>query len=265
MNSSRWLFNWTNSSAELSRLLAALPPLAPGSWLACGPWELYHALSPEPPVTACRRNLCRSTPRISFQRRGADDDDDKRGSACTVARRVIFFGTAAHVRKGTCRRLRPKAERTAPAVVSSPTLRMVAKSMQIPITLSYQGLSLTFAARIDSGAEGNFIPTRVAIPVVTLNHSLRLSAMDGDPVGKGVVSFMTPSVTMAVSALHSEEIHFCPGLLGVCSDFGTSVVEDAQPCCFLGGPRTRCDPPYFTCWATAAVASTKPPVVAHSS
>ncbi|KAI4890785.1 hypothetical protein NFI96_028572, partial [Prochilodus magdalenae] len=90
--------------------------------------------------------------------------------------------------------------------------RMVAKSMQIPVTLRYRGLSLTFPALIESGAEGNFIPTRVAkqlsIPVVTLNHSLRLSAVDGDPVGRGVVSFITPSVTMAVSALHSEEIRF---------------------------------------------------------
>ncbi|KAI4874718.1 hypothetical protein NFI96_007697 [Prochilodus magdalenae] len=105
------------------------------------------------------------------------------------------------------RKNRPRSE-----VVSSPTPGMVAKSMQIPVTLRYRGLSLTFPALIDSGAEGNFIPTRVAkqlsIPVVTLNHSLRLSAVDGDPVGRGVVSFITPSVTMAVSALHSEEIRF---------------------------------------------------------
>ncbi|KAI4885455.1 hypothetical protein NFI96_014403 [Prochilodus magdalenae] len=154
----------------------------------------------------------------------------------------LYCGEEGHLLRNCSTRPRrnlpaapPKGRENRPLsdVVSSPTPGMVAKSLRIPVTLSYQGLSLTFAALIDSGAEGNFIPTRVAkrlsIPVVTLNPSLRLSAVDGDPVGKGVVSLMTPSVTMAVSALHFEEIRFfCPGLLGI-SLSSTSIESPDSP------------------------------------
>ncbi|KAI4890668.1 hypothetical protein NFI96_002021 [Prochilodus magdalenae] len=68
----------------------------------------------------------------------------------------------------------------------------------------------TVAALVDSGAEGNFIRARIAtqlrIPVVSLDSPLRIAAVDGDPVGKGVVSLTTQLNKMDVSALHSEEL-----------------------------------------------------------
>ncbi|KAI4888293.1 hypothetical protein NFI96_000532 [Prochilodus magdalenae] len=160
----------------------------------------------------------------------------------------LYCGEEGHLLRNCSTRPRrnlpaapPKARENRPLsdVVSSPTPGMVAKSLRIPVTLSYQGLSLTFAALIDSGAEGNFIPTRVAkrlsIPVVTLNPSLRLSAVDGDPVGKGVVSLMTPSVTMAVSALHFEEIRFF-------------VLDSSEYAVILGLPWLRMHNPVIS-WA----------------
>ncbi|KAI4898691.1 hypothetical protein NFI96_020791 [Prochilodus magdalenae] len=97
-------------------------------------------------------------------------------------------------------------------VVSRPTPGMVTRSLMIPVTLQYQKYSCVFPALIDSGAEGNFIHSQVArqlqLPIITLKHSLRLSAVDGDPVGKGRVSKITVPVTMNVSALHSEKIQF---------------------------------------------------------
>ncbi|XP_036420432.1 uncharacterized protein LOC118803968 [Colossoma macropomum] len=53
---------------------------------------------------------------------------------------------------------------------------------------------------IDSGAEGNFIHRslveQLQLPVETLQASLRLSAVDGDPVGEGVIDTLTRPVTM---------------------------------------------------------------------
>ncbi|KAI4899522.1 hypothetical protein NFI96_011522 [Prochilodus magdalenae] len=94
--------------------------------------------------------------------------------------------------------------------VSHPTPGMISKSLLIPVTLHCQGSSHVFAALIDSGAEGNFIHARIAtqlrVPIVSLDSPLRIAAVDGDPVGKGVVSLTTQLIKMDVSALHSEEL-----------------------------------------------------------
>ncbi|KAI4902633.1 hypothetical protein NFI96_002208 [Prochilodus magdalenae] len=96
--------------------------------------------------------------------------------------------------------------------VSHPTPGMISKSLLIPVTLHCQGSSHVFAALIDSGAEGNFIHARIAtqlrVPIVSLDSPLRIAAVDGDPVGKGVVSLTTQLIKMDVSALHSEELRF---------------------------------------------------------
>ncbi|KAI4874335.1 hypothetical protein NFI96_004586 [Prochilodus magdalenae] len=74
----------------------------------------------------------------------------------------------------------------------------------------------TLTALIYSGAEGNFIQARIAsqlqIPIVSMDSTLRLSAVDGDPVGQGVISQTTQLVRVDVSALHSEELSqfVCP-------------------------------------------------------
>ncbi|KAI4900377.1 hypothetical protein NFI96_000695, partial [Prochilodus magdalenae] len=94
--------------------------------------------------------------------------------------------------------------------VSHPTPGMISKSLLIPVTLHCRGSSHVFAALIDSGAEGNFIHARIAtqlrVPIVSLDSPLRIAAVDGDPVGMGVVSLTTQLIKMDVSALHSEEL-----------------------------------------------------------
>ena len=85
--------------------------------------------------------------------------------------------------------------------------------------MRYQELSLVFPALIDSGAEGNFIRAggakQLLIPAEPIHQSLRLSAVDGDPVGQGIIFHRTPHVSMTVSALHSEEIQFYAVILGL--------------------------------------------------
>ncbi|KAI4894728.1 hypothetical protein NFI96_008423 [Prochilodus magdalenae] len=99
-----------------------------------------------------------------------------------------------------------------PSAVSSPAPGMVSKSFMIPVTLSHQTFSCVFPALIDSGAEGNFIHIKVAqrlnLSIQELKRPLRLSAVDGDPVGQGFVSRITAPVSMNTSAPHMEELRF---------------------------------------------------------
>ncbi|XP_049328669.1 class II histocompatibility antigen, B-L beta chain [Astyanax mexicanus] len=63
---------------------------------------------------------------------------------------------------------------------------------------------------IDSGAEGNFMNHQLArqlqIPIEPLENPVKLSAVDGKPIGQGTISHTTVPVRMNISALHSEEI-----------------------------------------------------------
>ncbi|KAL7889650.1 hypothetical protein AOLI_G00019080 [Acnodon oligacanthus] len=71
--------------------------------------------------------------------------------------------------------------------VSVPTKGMVSKSMILPVLIYCQSQSLIVSALINSGAEGNFIhDSRVRefqIPIRTLQRGLKVSALDGEPVG----------------------------------------------------------------------------------
>ncbi|XP_049339640.1 uncharacterized protein LOC125804612 [Astyanax mexicanus] len=89
---------------------------------------------------------------------------------------------------------------------------MFSRSFIISVVLFCQSSSFVFPALIDSGAEGNFIHEQLTrqlqIPFEQLENPMRLSAVDGTPVGRGAVSHTTTPVKLNVSALHSEEIRF---------------------------------------------------------
>ncbi|KAI4880514.1 hypothetical protein NFI96_007308 [Prochilodus magdalenae] len=177
-----------------------LPPLASRSTLELSPEEPMQVdtsrLSPGERQRRMRRGLC------------------------------LYCGNPGHILRNCS--LRPqrnplsfanRQDSTAPpsatprtSAVSSPAPGMVAKSFMIPVTLYYENFSCVFPALIDSGAEGNFMNIQVVkllqVPVSSLKRPLRLSAVDGDPVGPGYVTSITSPVTMDISALHSEKLPF---------------------------------------------------------
>uniref|UniRef100_A0A3B1JS24 CCHC-type domain-containing protein n=1 Tax=Astyanax mexicanus TaxID=7994 RepID=A0A3B1JS24_ASTMX len=99
-----------------------------------------------------------------------------------------------------------------PYEVSRLSSDMFSKSFILSVILFCQSSSFVFPALIDSGAEGNFINEQLArqllIPLECLENPMKLSAVDGTPVGQGAVSHITTPVQLNVSALHSEEIRF---------------------------------------------------------
>ncbi|KAI4895362.1 hypothetical protein NFI96_000963 [Prochilodus magdalenae] len=179
--------------------------------------------SPLPPLAS------RSTPELSAEE--PMQVDTSRLSPSERQRRMrrglcLYCGNPGHILRNCS--LRPqrnplsftnRQDSTAPpsatprtSAVSSPAPGMVAKSFMIPVTLYYENFSCVFPALIDSGAEGNFMNIQVVkllqVPVNTLKRPLRLSAVDGDPVGPGYVTSITSPVTMDISALHSEKLPF---------------------------------------------------------
>ncbi|KAI4893653.1 hypothetical protein NFI96_010322 [Prochilodus magdalenae] len=179
--------------------------------------------SPLPPLAS------RSTPELSAEE--PMQVDTSRLSPGERQRRMrrglcLYCGNPGHILRNCS--LRPqrnplsftnRQDSTAPpsatprtSAVSSPAPGMVAKSFMIPVTLYYENFSCVFPALIDSGAEGNFMNIQVVkllqVPVSTLKRPLRLSAVDGDPVGPGYVTSITSPVTMDISALHSEKLPF---------------------------------------------------------
>ncbi|KAI4897414.1 hypothetical protein NFI96_032838 [Prochilodus magdalenae] len=179
--------------------------------------------SPLPPLAS------RSTPELSPEE--PMQVDTSRLSPGERQRRMrrglcLYCGNPGHILRNCS--LRPqrnplsftnRQDSTAPpsatprtSAVSSPAPGMVAKSFMIPVTLYYENFSCVFPALIDSGAEGNFMNIQVVkllqVPVSTLKRPLRLSAVDGDPVGPGYVTSITSPVTMDISALHSEKLPF---------------------------------------------------------
>ncbi|XP_049335604.1 uncharacterized protein LOC125802248 [Astyanax mexicanus] len=97
-------------------------------------------------------------------------------------------------------------------VVSLPTQGLVSRSFLLPVTLHCPPSVSVFSALIDSGAEGNFINKTIVdqlkIATTPLEASLKVSALDGGPVGTGTITHKTEPVKLATSFLHVEFISF---------------------------------------------------------
>ena len=78
------------------------------------------------------------------------------------------------------------------------------------VTLAWQGQTCAINAIIDSGADGNFIDTHLAqsaaLPLVTLNTPLAVTALDGHSLGP--LTHRTSPLPMTISGNHTEEIQF---------------------------------------------------------
>ncbi len=78
----------------------------------------------------------------------------------------------------------------------------------VPISLTSAGVAVETTALIDSGAAGNFIDINFAnshnLPLVTCETRLAVTALDGRPLGPGLVQFKTQVFTLKTGSLHIE-------------------------------------------------------------
>ncbi|KAL0186198.1 hypothetical protein M9458_017868, partial [Cirrhinus mrigala] len=83
-------------------------------------------------------------------------------------------------------------------------------TLNIPITLLFNGHSVDTSAIIDSGAAGNFVDEKFAdfhnIPLVACESRVAVAALDGRPLGEGHIKFITDNLILRTGALHTETI-----------------------------------------------------------
>ena len=81
----------------------------------------------------------------------------------------------------------------------------------IPVTISWKDQSHSLQAFIDSGAAGNFmdfsLAQRLKIPTTGLDSPLSVTALDGRPLGKGLVDRTTSAVHVRIDS-HQEQLPF---------------------------------------------------------
>ena len=84
--------------------------------------------------------------------------------------------------------------------------------LQLLVTISWEHQQHPLQALVDSGAAGNFLDFTLAnslhLPIISLDHSLSVTALDGRPLGKGTVTHITAPVVLTVLENHNEKIQF---------------------------------------------------------
>ncbi len=90
------------------------------------------------------------------------------------------------------------------AVNASPNI------LNVPISLTNMNITIETMALIDSGAAGNFIDIHFAnshkLPLLPCESRLAVAALDGCPLGTGLVKFTTQDLTLKIVSLHTELI-----------------------------------------------------------
>ena len=81
---------------------------------------------------------------------------------------------------------------------------------KIPAALSWGGQEHAVTALIDSGAAGSFLDISFAhrhkVPYFKLDHPQNVTAVDGRPLGRGVVKHLTEPLSLRLSGNHCERI-----------------------------------------------------------
>ncbi len=98
---------------------------------------------------------------------------------------------------------RPSTKYTT-AVSASPNI------LNVPISLTNTNVKVEMMALIDSGAVGNFIDINFAnfhkLPFLPCEYRVAVAALDGCPLGTGLVKFTTQDLTLKVGSIHTEII-----------------------------------------------------------
>ncbi len=113
----------------------------------------------------------------------------------------LYCGQSGHLR-ASCP--------TRPATKSTFSVSPCPNTLMVPISLISSGVAVEMTALIDSGAAGNFIDINFAkshnLPLITCETRLAVTALDGRPLGPGLVQFKTQELTLKTGCLHIERI-----------------------------------------------------------
>lgn len=94
--------------------------------------------------------------------------------------------------------------------VVSPTSIIISCCFIIPVRIWYSGSVFTLPVLINSGVAGNFIDQDsvacLQLPVIQLQRPIKVSAINGHPVGSGLIAHSTHPVHLQASTLLHEQI-----------------------------------------------------------
>ncbi|KAL0188100.1 hypothetical protein M9458_015199, partial [Cirrhinus mrigala] len=83
-------------------------------------------------------------------------------------------------------------------------------TLDIPVTLRFNGHSVDTSDIIDSGAAGHFVDIKFVdshnIPLVACGSQMAVAALNGRPLGEGHIKFTTDDLVLRTGALHTETI-----------------------------------------------------------
>ncbi len=130
----------------------------------------------------------------------------------------------------------------------------------LPATLTWGDTKkkmVTLKAFVDSGAADNFLDIELAnnlcIPYETCPSPWKVEALDGRPIGSGMIKFRTVPLHLTIENDHSETISFY-------------LIESSKEPLILGYPWLRLHNPQFSwasgtllCWGFACKDSCTPP------
>ncbi len=115
----------------------------------------------------------------------------------------LYCGQSGHLR-ASCP--------TRPATKSTFSVSPCPNTLMVPISLISSGVAVETTALIDSGAAGNFIDINFAkshnFPLISCETRLAVTALDGRPLGPGLVQFKTQELTLKTGSLHIELIQY---------------------------------------------------------
>ncbi len=115
----------------------------------------------------------------------------------------LYCGLSGHLR-ATCP-TRPSSQDNT-AVSSSPN------TLNVPISLTSNEIMVETMALVDSGAAGTFIDINFAnsheLPLLSCESRLAVAALDGRPLGTGLIKFTTHDLILKVGSFHTESIRF---------------------------------------------------------
>ncbi|KAK3555096.1 hypothetical protein QTP86_009015 [Hemibagrus guttatus] len=115
-------------------------------------------------------------------------------------------------------------ERSAPAQVGGSSLFF---SLLVPVSLSVSDRCISVPALIDSGAAVNLIDgalvEKLGIPTFPCMPSLRITAIDSQPIGEGYLKRQTELLEFRVCLFHQERLAFCHLLNGQPCDPGNPL------------------------------------------
>ena len=165
----------------------------------------------------------------------------------------MYCASSAHTVR-SCPILRPKMfSSRAPGGVVSPTLGFRVSRIttsqprtsvaRFPVTLSWEGQSLTIPALIDSGADESFVDLqyaqKVGLPVSALQRPLSAFALNGRTMGP--VTHRTQPLTLTVSGDHVESIR-------------PYIIHSPDTPFILGRPWLELHTPHV-CWSSGRILS----------